>query len=314
MIPAGAIKAQVKAARWEAPDINSYELQSPNGESLPPFTAGAHIDLILPNGLTRSYSIINPQRESHRYVIAVQKDRASRGGSTWIYENLTPGLVIPINGPRNNFPLYEAAPRSVFIAGGIGITPILSMIQRLSELRQDWRLYYCARTKAAAAFVDVLDGPVTVNFDQEPGGRLLDLAAIVRSATPDTHFYCCGPAPMLETFANTTRDLPAEQVHLEYFTSNKRAATDGQFTVVLARTNREIMIPAGQSILSALLNLGVDIPYSCKDGVCGSCETRVLDGIPDHRDMVLSKEEQESNSKMMLCCSGCKSEKLVLDL
>lgn len=309
-----SLQLRVKTATWQAPGIVSYELQAPDGGELPPFTAGAHVDLTLPSGLVRSYSLVNAQSERHRYVIAVQRDRASRGGSTWVHDHLRPGDVLPVNGPRNNFALNEAAESSLFIAGGIGITPMVSMTQRLTSLQKRWQLIYCARTRASAAFLDVLEGDVRLNFDEEPGGRMLDIAATVRAASPQTHLYCCGPLPMLAAFEAATADLPRERVHVEYFTAKEPPAMGGGFSVVLAKTGRELAVPPGKTILETLLDAGLDVPYSCMEGVCGTCETRVVEGIPDHRDLILTEAEQAANKTMMICCSGCKGERLVLDL
>jgi tetrachlorobenzoquinone reductase len=307
-------QVRIKSATWEAPGIVSYELRPAQGGELPPFTAGAHVDLSLPGGLIRSYSLVNPQSERHRYVIAVQKDRASRGGSRWVHENFRVGDVLTINGPRNNFPVEEAAENSIFIAGGIGITPIMSMIERLSSLGRRWELVYCARTRAAAAFVDALKGDVRFNFDQEPGGTMLDIAALVRAAPAGAHLYCCGPLPMLAAFEAATAGLPRELVHVEYFTAKEPPAMSGGFKVVLARSGRELVVAPGKTILDTLLDAGIDVPYSCTEGICGTCETRVLEGVPDHRDLILTEEEHAAGQSMMICCSGAKSEKLVLDL
>jgi vanillate O-demethylase ferredoxin subunit len=309
-----SLRLRVKSATWEAPIIVSYDLRPLEGGELPPFTAGAHIDLTLPNGLIRSYSLVNPQAERHRYVIAVQKDRASRGGSKWVHENFRPGDVLTINGPRNNFALNEAADKSVFIAGGIGITPIMSMTERLATLKRDWELIYCARTRGDAAFADVLKGNVRFNFDGEPGGKMLDIAAVVRAAPANAHLYCCGPLPMLSAFEAATAELPRERVHIEYFTAKEPPAVGGGFKVVLAKSGKEFIVPPGKTILDTLLDAGMDIPYSCMEGVCGTCETKVLEGIPDHRDLILTEEEHAAGKSMMICCSGAKSEKLVLDL
>jgi len=307
-------QVRIKSATWEAAAITSYELRPAEGTELPPFTAGAHIDLTLPNGLIRSYSLVNRQSERHRYVIAVQKDRASRGGSKWVHENFRVGDLVSINGPRNNFPLEESAERSIFIAGGIGITPILSMMARLTELGREWELIYCARTRAVAAFVDILTGNVRFNFDEEPGGRMLDVGAVVAAAPPNAHLYCCGPLPMLSAFEAATASLPRERVHVEYFTAKEPPAVEGGFRVLLARSGREFVVPAGKTILDTLLDAGLDVPYSCMEGVCGTCETKVLEGVPDHRDLILTEEEHAAGKSMMICCSGAKTERLVLDL
>lgn len=309
------LQLRITSTTWEAPGIVSYELRPPEGGELPPFTAGAHIDLNLSKGLVRSYSLLNPQSERHRYVIAVQKDRASRGGSKWVHENFRAGDIITMNGPRNNFQLEESAEKSVLIAGGIGITPILSMIDRLSALGRDWELIYCTRRRSGTAFREWLQNKpeVRFNFDEEPGGKMLDIAALVRTAPLNTHFYCCGPLPMLDAFEQATKDLPRERVHVEYFTAKVPAVTEGGFTVVLARSGRELVVLPGKTILETLTDAGVDVPNSCTQGICGSCETKVLEGIPDHRDLILTQKERMANTKMMICCSGSKSAKLVLD-
>lgn len=310
------LRLRIQSATWEAPNILSYDLRAPEGGELPAFTAGAHIDLTLPGGMVRSYSLVNPQSERHRYLIAVQKDRASRGGSRWVHENFRPGDILTINGPRNNFALDESAERSIFIAGGIGVTPILSMIERLGAIGRDWQLVYCSRRRSDAAFLErVARKPqVRLNFDEDPGGRMLDVAEVVRAAPPGSHLYCCGPLPMLEAFEQATKDLVRERIHVEYFTAKEPAAREGGFKVVLARSGRELAVPPGKTILDALRDSGIDAPYSCTEGVCGTCETRVLEGIPDHRDLVLTGAARASNKTVMICCSGSKSEKLVLDL
>jgi ferredoxin-NADP reductase len=310
------LSLRIISATWEAPNIVSYELRAPDGGELPAFTAGAHIDITLPNGLVRSYSLLNPQSERHRYVIAVQKDRASRGGSKWVHENFRAGDLVTVNGPRNNFPLDEAAAKSILIAGGIGITPILSMVERLGAIGRDWELVYCSRKRAGTAFLERLQAKpqVRFNFDEEPGGRMLDVAAVVRAAPAQAHFYCCGPLPMLEAFEQATKDLPRERVHVEYFTAKAPPAVEGGFTIVLAKSGLTLSVAPGKTILDTLRDNGFDTPFSCTEGVCGTCETRVLEGVPDHRDLILTEAERASNKTILICCSGSKSDKLVLDL
>jgi vanillate O-demethylase ferredoxin subunit len=311
------LEVRVKAVIWETPDIRLYDLRPLDGGTLPPFTAGAHIDLHLPMGLARSYSLSNAQDERHRYVVGVAKDAMSRGGSRYIHERLSVGDVISISAPRNNFPLDEAAPHTVLLSGGIGVTPMMSMARRLTQLGRSWHLHYCARNRAAAAFLDDLlpqGDHVSWQFDDECNGRFLDMVALVREAPPDTHFYCCGPTGMLGAFEAAVAGLAPERVHVEYFSAKEEASTDGGFLVELARSNKVIAVAEGKTILEALQDAGIDVPYSCMEGVCGSCETRVLAGTPDHRDAILTDSERASNKTMMVCCSGSKSEKLVLDL
>ncbi|MDD1530437.1 oxidoreductase [Bradyrhizobium sp. WBOS7] len=310
---------RVKRISYEAESINSYELVPPAGGDLGPFTAGSHIDLHLKNGMIRSYSLVNDQSERHRYVIAVNRDAAGRGGSSFVHDSFRAGDTVTVSMPRNNFALREDAESSLLIAGGIGITPLLSMIRRLQALRRPWKLSYAARTRRAAAFLDELGtidpaAQLHVHFDDEHGGRPLDLAAIVGNAPVGTHLYCCGPVPMLEAFEKATAGRPAEHVHVEYFQAKQAPAVDGGFEVRLARSNRTIAVEPGKTILNAVLDAGVMANYSCSEGVCGTCETRVIEGIPDHRDLFLSPEEQAANKTIMICCSGSKSGTLVLDL
>jgi ferredoxin-NADP reductase len=315
------MEVRVKRISFEAENINSYELVDPGGGDLAPFTAGSHIDLHLANGMIRSYSLLNDQSENNRYVIAVNKDAAGRGGSRFIHETVRVGNIIPISHPKNNFALDETAAHSVLIAGGIGITPLLSMIRRLETLGRSWELFYAARSRLAAAFVDHLKAlrpgacrNLHVNFDQEPSGRMFDLSAIIKDATPDAHLYCCGPVTMLEAFEAAAANRPADHVHVEYFKAKEKPAAEGGFEVKLARSKRTIKVAAGRTILDALLDAGIAVNHACTEGVCGTCETRVIDGTPDHRDLFLSKEEQAANKTMMICCSGAKSPTLVLDI
>jgi vanillate O-demethylase ferredoxin subunit len=317
----GTISVRVKRITYEAESINSYELVALAGADLAAFTAGSHIDLHLSNGMIRSYSLVNDPSERHRYVIAVNKDAASRGGSSFVHETLRAGHAVTISHPRNNFTLHENAGHSILIAGGIGITPLLSMIRRLETLGRSWELFYAARTRLAAAFLDELNGlrpqqgaNLHLNFDQEPSGRMFDLSDIVGNARPDAHLYCCGPVPMLEAFEAATRDRPADHVHVEYFKAREKPAVEGGFEVRLAQSKRTIQVEAGKTILTALLDAGIAVNYACTEGVCGTCETRVIEGVPDHRDLFLSREEQATNKTMMICCSGSKSGTLVLDL
>jgi tetrachlorobenzoquinone reductase len=313
----GLMQLRVRRISYEAEGINSYELVAPAGGDLAAFTAGSHVDLHLPNGMIRSYSLVNDQSERSRYVIAINKDAASRGGSRMIHETVRAGDLITISHPKNNFVLQERASHSTLIAGGIGITPLLSMIRRLGALGRSCELHYAARTRPAAAFLDELKalGPrLHLHFDQEASGRVLDLPTIVRNAPAEAHLYCCGPVAMLEAFEAATADRPSAQVHVEYFTAREKPAVAGGFQVKLARSNLTITVEPGKTILNALLDAGIAVNYACTEGVCGTCETRVIEGTPDHRDLFLGKEEQAANNTMMICCSGSKSGTLVLDL
>lgn len=301
--------------RDAARDIRVYELGRPDGGRLPAAEPGAHIDLHLPNGMVRQYSLIVPDAEPTSYTVGVKRDERGRGGSRYIHAHLQVSARLTISPPRNNFPLVDSAHHSVLLAGGIGITPIWSMVQRLAALRRSWSVHYACRSRRDAAFLAELqtfDG-VQFHFDDESRGQPLDVGAVVAAAPADAHLYCCGPAPMLATFEAAAADWPREQVHLEYFARAKDGA-DSAFVVELARTGREFLIPSGTSILSVLRDAGISVTSSCEQGVCGACETRVISGIPDHRDMVLSDLEHAENKSVLICCARSKSNRLILDL
>jgi vanillate O-demethylase ferredoxin subunit len=313
------IEVFVRSITYEAEDVISLDLRPIEAATLPSFTAGAHIDLHLPDGVRRSYSLANDQNERHRYHVAVQKDPATRGGSRFIHETIRPGDTLTITPPRNNFRLVEEGRRFILIAGGIGITPLLCMARRLAELRRSWELFHAARSRRKAAFLQdiaALDSGehFHCHFDDENAGAFMDIGAIVRAAPPDAQLYCCGPVPMLAAFEQATAGLPDENVHVEYFAAKAPIEVSGGFEVVLARSNRSVFVPANSTILDALIAAGVDAGHSCLEGVCGMCETKVLEGIPDHRDVVLSAKERAGNRTMMICCSGALSSRLVLDL
>lgn len=314
------LNLRVRAMTWEAEGVLGLELVplKPGGE-LPVVQAGAHVDLLLPGGLVRSYSLVNPG-EVHRWCVAVNRDAASRGGSRWVHESLRPGAQVQVLGPRNHFALAEAAPYSVLIAGGIGITPLLSMARRLTSLGRPWALHYAARTRAQMAFMGELrqlaeraGAPLDLRADHE-GDPPLDLPAIVAARPAGAHLYACGPAGMLDAYEAATVALPREQVHLERFANTQEAASAGGFTVVLARSGQRVPVKAGETVLDALLAAGQQPLYSCRSGVCGTCETRVLRGTPDHRDLVLGDAEKAACDRMMICCSGALTPELELDL
>ena len=317
-MPDDLVRARLTAIRYAAHETNLYEFRRLDGGRWPSAAPGAHIDLHLPNGIMRQYSLVHAGPEPEVYVVGVKRDRASRGGSSFMHDKLQVGAQLTIGGPRNNFPLVESAPLTALFAGGIGITPIMCMIERLEALGRAWRLYYSCRSRDETAFLRELGEKagdrVTFNFDNENGGKFLDLAAIAASLPKDSHLYCCGPTPMLKAFEAATASWPREQVHVEYFTAAEAVATEGGFVVELRRSNREIAVPPGKSILDMLREAGVDVTTSCEEGVCGACETAVISGVPDHRDMILTASERAASKTMMICCSGSKSERLVLDL
>lgn len=319
------LNALVHTMRHEADGIISVELRPATPDvDFPPFEAGAHIDLHLPNGLVRSYSLCNPSSDRQRYVVGILNDRKSRGGSRYVHEQLRVGKTLPISAPRNNFQLHEQAPRSVLVAGGIGITPIWCMLQRLVAIGRPVELLYCARTRKEAAFVAEIEAlakqhnvPVTWHFDDSAGAPP-DLARLLAGRRADSHFYCCGPGPMLDAFERACEALNYPAAHIERFAAvvvEAPAATQS-FVVECARSGNVVEVPPGKSILDSLLDAGLTPDHSCKEGVCGACETAVLefDGELDHRDGILTKIERDSGRTMMICVSSCKGKRLVLDV
>lgn len=302
--------------RLLARDTNLYVFEREDRSPLPGAEPGAHIGIILPNGIERQYSLTESGAELTSYAVGVKKDAKSRGGSNFMHDSLRVGAKVKIAPPRNNFPLKETAARTVLIAGGIGITPVFCMVKRLAALGRKWDLYYSARTRKDAAFLAELSKfPEShFHFDDEQEGKFLDVPAIVRAAPSDTELYCCGPEPMIAAFEGATAKWPPEQIHVEYFTPKFAAAAEGGFVVVLARSQREVAVPKGKSILQCVRDLGVQVPFSCEEGICGACETRVIEGVPDHRDSILTESERKESATMMICCSGSKSPRLVLDI
>jgi len=313
------LSLRVAAISMAAQTIRAVEFVSADGSPLPGFTAGAHINLKIPGDLSRSYSLTNGPETTDRYTIAVNRDAASRGGSIYIAETLKVGDVLAADAPHNTFPLVEDAELSALFAGGIGITPMLAMIRRLEALGKPWKLFYAARNRASAAFVSELEaleaaspGRVHFHFDDEMG-KVMPLLKLAMTIPKAAHVYCCGPARMIETFKASAGWRPEDNVHVEHFAGTNAKPTQS-FTVQLKRQGREFFIPAGQSIMQVLMANGINVAHSCGEGVCGTCETVVLEGECDHKDNVLSTREKDSNKLIMLCCSGAKSERLVLDI
>ncbi|WP_321801691.1 PDR/VanB family oxidoreductase [Caballeronia sp. J97] len=306
---------RVTAIRYAADDINVYEIRRPDNAALPRAEPGAHIDVHMPSGLMRQYSLVTADGDERAYLIGIKRDRASRGGSRFMHEQLRVGQMLDIGGPRNNFPLCETAAHTVLIAGGIGITPIWCMAQRLMRLNRSFELHYACRERREAAFLDTFSAlpQANLHFDFEQDGRVLDIAAIVADAPEGSHFYCCGPQPMLAGYEAATAEIDQERVHIEYFAPRAAAACEGGYVVQLHRTGQQFEVPPGKTILQVLREGGVSAPYSCEEGICGACQVDVIEGTPDHRDSVLSEREHAAGDTMLICCSGAKSGRLVID-
>jgi vanillate O-demethylase ferredoxin subunit len=313
---------RVTARRQEAPDIYSYELAAATGAELPAFTAGAHVDIHLPGGAIRQYSLCNSPAERHRYVIGVLRDPNSRGGSVALHDRVKVGDPVYVSSPRNHFPLLPGAKRSILLAGGIGVTPILSMAEQLHADGCDFRMHYCTRAPERTAFLDRLAAApylsrVTHHLDSGSPEQKLNLPAVLTDAGPESHLYVCGPAPFIDFVARTASEQgwAASSVHSESFSAAPVASPgDTPFEVEIVSTGAVYTIPADRSTLAFLLSQGVDIPSSCEQGICGVCLTRVLRGEPDHRDQYLTPEEHAQNDQFTPCCSRAKSKRLVLDL
>lgn len=316
------LRVRVARKESEALDICTFELVDVHGHALPPFSAGSHIDVHLPNGLTRQYSLCNDPAESRRYLIGVLREPASRGGSLTLHDRVNVGDVLEISRPRNHFPLVEGARRSLLLAGGIGVTPILCMAEHLAAAGQHFQMHYCTRSRERAAFRDRIErGPfadrVQFHFDNGPPEQKLDLASLLGDPQPDTHLYVCGPKGFMDSVLACAQasGWPDVRVHYEYFAGQAAAHdSDAPFEVQLASSGRVVLVPKGTTVVAALAEAGVTLTTSCEQGVCGTCVTRVLEGVPDHRDLVLSAEEREANDQFLPCCSRSKSLRLVLDL
>jgi len=314
------IEAIVTKKILAADDIFSFHLVRADGASLPEFSAGAHIDVQLPNGLVRQYSIHSSPEDTLQYEIAVLLDPSSRGGSRAMHELLHEGTRVVISEPRNLFPLTPDAKRSLLFAGGIGVTPILCMAQRLNKLGSSFEMHYCSRSRSRAAFVDRIQASdcaeaVTRYYDDE--GEKLNSKSVLGRYVAGDHLYVCGPTGFLEFVLSEARALgwPEESLHREYFAAPiQKPSQANTFEIRLASSGQSFVIPAESTVAEVLLEAGIDIPLSCEQGVCGTCLTRVLEGEPDHRDMFLTKEERVKNNQFTPCCSRSKSPVLVLDL
>lgn len=310
------MRLRIDAKRQLAIDIAGLEFTAPDGGHLPPFTAGAHIAVRTPNGLTRKYSLCNDPAERHRYVIAVKREPNGRGGSASIIDHTAVGDAIAVSGPHNDFELVKSPAGHVFIAGGIGITPIMSMIRHLKGTGARFRLYYCTRNLDRTAFREELGAPdlhghVVIHHDDGDVGKGLDLWPVLERPS-GAHIYCCGPRPMMDAVRDMTGHWPSASVHFEAFSEATNAAPDDRpFRVRLARSGCTVEVPVGTTILEALRGAGHEVASSCESGTCGTCKTRLLDGEPDHRDLVLA--EYERGDHIMVCVSRACSAELVID-
>jgi phthalate 4,5-dioxygenase reductase subunit len=306
------IPRRITRAERIAEDIHLFELRDPAGGELPPFSAGSHVSLRVPGGFLRKYSLCNDPAERDRYVIAVKREVNGRGGSESLIREAAVGHEIPVSAPVNNFALAKSPAGYLFVAGGIGITPIMAMIRELAAAGGRFKLYYCTRSPEVTAFRSELaefGRNVVIHHDGGDLARALDLWPIVEK--PKGQLYCCGPRGLMQTVRDMTGHWSPSAVHFEAFTDAAPRPDDRPFRVRLARTGQTIEVPVGTTILEALRAHGVEAPCSCESGTCGTCRTRLLAGEADHRDLVLGDEERETN--IMVCVSRARSDELVID-
>ncbi|MBB5498698.1 PDR/VanB family oxidoreductase [Paraburkholderia sp. MM5384-R2] len=314
---------KVAARQLVAEDVCAFDLVSADGSRLPSFTAGSHIDVHLPGGPVRQYSICNDPTETHRYSIGVLKAPGSRGGSVGMHR-LKEGTTLTISLPRNHFQLSRDAKHSVLVAGGIGITPLLSMAESLARAGDSFELHYCARSSAKLAFMERMKASsfvsrVILHLDDGDAAQRFDAASVLSVANgPATHVYVCGPGGFIDYVLAAARaaGYGEELLHREYFASaiEDTHAEDRPFQIRIASSGEVLQVGTEETALSVLAKHGVDIPTSCEQGVCGTCLTRVLEGRPLHRDMFLTDEEHAANDQFTPCCSRSCSPLLVLDL
>ena len=293
------------------------DLRDPSGGELPDWEPGAHIDLTLPNGLTRQYSLCGDPTDRSRWRIAVLREPQSRGGSEHVHAALEEGTGVDVRGPRNHFQLVPS-PRYLFVAGGIGITPILAMLTALERSGADWELHYGGRSRRSMAFLESLEETTGNRVQLHPQDEvgLIDLARILGTPRPDTLVYCCGPEPLLQAVERSCAPWPPGSLHTERFSPKAvdEPMLAGPFEIELAKSGRALTVPPNKSIMEVLQEAGVPVPFSCQEGTCGTCETPVLEGMVDHRDSLLTPDEQAANDTMFVCVSRAVSSKLILDL
>jgi vanillate O-demethylase ferredoxin subunit len=322
MSNSATLAVRVARRQREAVDIDSFELVAADGGTLPPFSAGSHVDVHLPGGLLRQYSLCNPPSELHRYQIAVLRDAQSRGGSAAMHAQVNEGDVLQIGAPRNHFALAHDARRHLLLAGGIGVTPILCMAERLQHIGAEFEMHYASRSADRMAFRERIQASplgerAYFHFDDGPAPQKLDLQALLGRPQEGTHLYVCGPKGFMDAVLGTARasGWPEAQLHFEFFAGAVVASdSDDAFEVVVASTGRVVPVAKDQTVVQALAAVGVEVQVACEQGVCGTCLTRVLEGEPDHKDVYLTDEERAANDQFTPCCSRSRSARLVLDL
>lgn len=315
------LQLRLAARRPAAQDVVELTLESASGAPLPAVEAGAHVELHLPGGLVRPYSLCNAPGETHRYVLGVLREAASRGGSVAVHEQLQVGQLLSASAPKNNFALRPTRAHKLLLAGGIGITPILGMARQLAAQGRSFALHYAGRSRARMAFLAALaDTPLAAHTQLHVGDEngAMDMAAVLAAQPEGSELYVCGPAGFIDAALTTARQQgwPESHLHRELFAAAPREADgeDRPFDIELAGSGQVVHVPAGCSAARALQDAGVPLLTSCEQGVCGTCLTRVVAGEPEHRDQYLTPEEQAANDQFLPCCSRARSPRLVIQL
>jgi phthalate 4,5-dioxygenase reductase component len=300
-----------------ADGINLLEFRDPTGKQLPEFSAGAHIAVKVPNGLLRKYSLCNDPAERNRYQIAVKRESDGRGGSCSLIDEVKTGDELTVTAPVNDFGLPPRAQDFLFIAGGIGVTPIMAMIRQVMAEGKRFRLFYCSRSPETTAFRDELGAPefkdkVVIHYDEGDASRSLDLRPILAERKNREHLYCCGPRPLMEAVRAMTDHWSPTAVHFEAFSeAETHKADDKPFKVKLARSGEVLEVSTSKTILEVLRDHGLDVPSSCETGTCGTCRTKLLAGEADHRDLVLADHEKKDT--IMICVSRARGDEITID-
>jgi ferredoxin-NADP reductase len=309
------LQVRLRALVWEAPGVLSLHLTSADGSPLPAFEPGAHIDVKLPDGTLRQYSLCGDPNDLSHYRLGI---RAVSGGqsSSFVHSRLRPGDLLTVSTPRNNFPLVDAK-HYIFVAGGIGVTPFIPMMREASAKGRPWTLLYCNRRNEDAPFlaeIGTLGGEISLHSSE--AGTRLDVAQRFSTVEKDAVIYCCGPERLMIAVEEATAAWPEGSVHFEWFAPRSRPAdeTSDNFEVLCQASGKTLTVPAEKSILEVLGENGIEVPCSCQQGICGTCEVRVLSGEVDHRDSILSSAERAANQTMMICVSRCRGARLVLDI